>query len=240
MIIFNVTLRWLSISLFTDLDIITKILEPYTEKTYTRRGLTYIIPKDSPFSEIHITFQPIGLGFEKKYLFVGRLVVVDLDDMSDEKVELYRIFKGMECELVFKGFIRKNVFFQIRKKLLELKDRLEGIKIDQSLANKLNANHRLLEILKKVNVACTLVMLKFTSVKAPRIPEDAVKGLKQVSDIMEVSYYYNPLDIVWEPVIEVMLTRSPSFKNKVLQIYEALNMIGEEIAEFVKEYQRSS
>ena len=166
--------------------------------------------------------------------------MVDLDDMSDEKVELYRIFKGMECELIFKGFIRKNVFFQTRKKLLELKNRLKGIKIDQSLANKLNTNHRLLEILKRVNVACTLVMLKFTSVKAPKIPEDAVKGLKQVSDIMEVSYYYNPLDIVWEPVIEVMLTRSPSFKNKVLQIYEALNMIGEEIAEFVKEYQRSS
>ena len=225
----------IKISLFTELDTIAKILEPYSEKTYKRQGLTYIIPKNSPYSEIHITFQPIGLGFEKKYIFVGRLIVADIDQMNEEKAELYRIFKGMECELIFKGFIRKKVFFQNRKRLYEFKDRFTNIKINPKLSERLNKRDELLDILKKVEVAQALVVLKFTSVHAPEIPEEAVKGLTKVVDVMEVAYYHNPLDIVWEPVIEVMLSRGPGFSKKVLNIYNALNLIGEELQKIVNE-----
>ncbi len=225
----------IDISLFTELDTIAKLLEPYSEKTYKRQGLTYIIPKESPYSEIHITFQPIGLGFEKKYIFVGRLVIADMDHMNERKVQLYRILKGMECELMFKGFIKKRLFFQNRKRLYEFKERFTNIQINPKLAERLNARKDLIETLKNIGVAGTLVILKFTSVHAPEIPEEAVKELTKITDVMEVAYYHNPLDIVWEPAIEAMLSRGPGFTKKVINIYKALNMIGEEIQKISEE-----
>lgn len=215
--------------LFTDLGAIMKVLNSRVGSTERYRGFLRVVPRDSPFEEIHVASRPLGIGFEKKYLFVGRLTVVPRDSMDERGREMYRVLKGLECELEKRGTLRRRPVFVPRKRLARLRGRLPGLTISSTLAERLNGDSELMETLKRLDPLEVTVGLKSIG----DFPNVSLKEGQDPLEAIEAAFYEDPEEIVWEPLIAVMLTRIPGFRKRVLEVVRALDLIGRDVIQVV-------
>ena len=212
-----------------DEEALAGALSPFCKKVIPGNRVVYAVPKDSVYKEIYVYARNFGLGFEKKYMFTGRLIIVSSKEMDEKGARLYRALKPLECEVKWRGFPRRRPVFEPFKFLYKLEPRLEGFHVSKELADRFNRDEKLLEAIRKIDAVEVVVALNFLGRRdvQPLDPNPKIAAL--------MSFYLNPEDVMWEPVVSVVLTRGPTFKKKVENTLWVLERIGSILKDFSEE-----
>ena len=119
-------------------------------RKWEARGSEIIIDLSSKISRIAFYIKPIGFGFgEHEAVFVGFYTVVPPESMDENKSELYRRLKPLECELKWGGLIKRKPYWKPFVGLEILRKRI-GLKPDSLLSDTLMADPEINRLLKKV------------------------------------------------------------------------------------------
>jgi len=208
----------MKLDLKTPLEV--RVLKDKIAEWKSRGGILYIKFKDSNFEELYIRTQPISFSFDVKHIFTVPIKIVDKGEMSKRYVKLYRMLKGMEAELEYKGIINRKPFFINLSKLNRLKTLLPDLRIDNTLVSTLNNDQELLGLIKKIKPGEITIGLKSmfdTFVYFSTSPETILHN--------EATYYQDPAEIMWLIELSVMLIRGPAYKKSLRSIYTILNRI---------------
>ena len=212
-----------------DEEALAGVLSPFCRKVIPGSRVVYAVPKDSVYKEVFVYTRYFELGFEKKYMFTGRLIIVSSKEMDEKGARLYRALKPLECEVKWRGFPRRRPVFKPIKFLYKLEPRLEGFHVSRELADRFNEDKELLEAIRKIDAVEVVVALNFMGRRdvQPLDPNPKIAAL--------MSFYLNPEDVMWEPVVSVVLTRGPTFKKKVENTMWVLERIGRILKDFSEE-----
>ncbi|MCD6563795.1 MAG: hypothetical protein J7K23_07790 [Thermoproteales archaeon] len=215
-----------------DLDIIYKILKNKINilDKNKERGTLIIRPSNSPFENIYISFKPIPLSLEKLTVFFGEIPIGEIG--TDTSV-IYKELKSLECEIDYKGFLGRKVLFISRKELVNLKDKLKGLKIRKDLTSFLNSDKDLLKEIKKLKIHRLEIKLNVGADVDSSLTEDIKDDIEKISQLYEISSFYNPPeDIYWNVIIEAYLVRGILYPKKVATTYQILENIGYKLINF--------
>jgi len=216
-------------------NFIKKLLEDKIEWK-EQRGILYGRPKsdDTFFHEIFVITKPIGF-FEYKYIFTALYHALDSSEMDKNGVKAFRYLKGMECDLIVKGFLRKHFFFDFRKDLYQLSEMVEGLKLNPTLIENLNKNEELLSKIRKLGAIELNVRLKSIS----ELYAPFIKGRDTLLQA-EKAYYENPEELIWTVTLSMILSQGPSLRRNIKFIYDVLNIISKHIEEVTENVLRKS
>ncbi|RLE72583.1 MAG: hypothetical protein DRJ45_01615 [Thermoprotei archaeon] len=208
----------MKLDLKTPLEV--RVLKDKIAEWKSRGGILYIKFKDSYFEDLYIRTQSISFSFDVKHIFTVPISIINRGDMNEKYVKLYRILKGMEAQLEYKGIINRKPFFINLSKLNRLKNFLPDLKISNTLISILNNDKELLELIRKIKPGELTIGLKSmfdTFVYFSASPEAILHS--------EATYYKEPTEIMWLIMLSVMLIRGPSYKKSLSGIYKILNKI---------------
>ena len=141
--------------------------------------------------------------------------------------------KSLECEIDYKGFLGRKVLFISRKELVNLKDKLKGLKIRKDLTSFLNSDKDLLKEIKKLKIHRLEIKLNVGADIDSSFTEDIKDDIEKISQLYEISSFYNPPeDIYWNVIIEAYLVRGILYPKKVATTYQILENIGYKLINF--------
>lgn len=187
-------------------------------------GATQLIFHNSKFSEMYVLRVPIPLSFDVKHVFIAITPVVSREKMNQEMKEAYKLLKGTEATLKYRGLFSRTPFFDHLPKLSQLKAYIPELEISNLVTARLNSDTELLKLIKDVKPGKINIELK-------SIPEYMVFG-GQAGDARmqaEVYYYSDPTEITWITTLETMIIRGPKVRKSSGKILEILNRISQHL-----------
>jgi hypothetical protein len=157
-----------------------------------------------------------------EWIFVSPCIVYQQNEMADdERKQLYKKLKSMECKIKSMGFLKKSYRFVVNENLKKLFPNLD---IDNSLAEYLNTCEDCLSLIKFLD-------------------ELSIGTYFEISDSQDVltssiSFYENPQKIGWiiyglkafDPISEIFLYRTVS------AVFELYGKLHKRLEEFTKSY----
>jgi len=203
---------------------IVKALEDRIENwDYTVGGILIQL-KDVLFKELVIKYVPVSIGFEQKTQFICPTVIIPEEDMNANHYSQYRELKGLECEIHWSGFIRKNVKFVTHKELIDLRSYIPELKLSNELIDALNSNSELISLISSLRPDDLVVTLDSVN------PSDMV-SIRSKEDLLEckTKFYQKPTKVVWLNIMSMMFIRRPGYQKRAENLIRILNLISREI-----------
>jgi len=143
------------------------------------------------------------------------LEVVRQDQMGPDAEKLFRQLKRLECELTWKGILKKRPFFEPYKALKLLVSRLPDIQPDTALAGRLGTDDLLTRHLKSAKPDSMVFYLASTYQLSY---EDEDEFMEDV-----VEFYRKPQGITWNVALYKGISRNPGVRGLVTNLYDALD-----------------
>jgi len=145
------------------------------------------------FTELIVIPRQISITGEKVWRFSFNAPIIQPEKMKKEHKKLYQHFKNMECQLDWKGFLRRTPVFKIDPLLQALSKHIPSIQENDQITAMLNSDTEILNLAKRVRPEELRVSL--FSLHAPVQTED--EYLKTVRQ-----FYNSPDRIAWVIMIE--------------------------------------
>jgi len=189
-------------------------------------------------------FRRIGipLSLDKIWEFTGVIHILRSEEMDEEKGDLYRRFKGMEAELLWKGLLRKKAVFGISSDLKFLQRYVKNIKIDESLIEDLNRNASLMDLIMKAKPMEMKIYLESFS---DETLESAFQYLNESDEPREAilkaieAYYHNPKRITWFVKVRQIMTGVMN-KKKIEYLIKTIEETGSLVRRFSERFKNTS
>jgi len=145
------------------------------------------------FTELIVIPRRISITGEKVWRFSFHVPIIQPQHMKKEHRELYQHLKNMECQLGWKGFLRRTPMFKTDTLLQALSKHILSIKENNQIIAALNSDTRILNSARRVRPEELRVSL--FSLHAPVQTED--EYLKTFRH-----FYNNPDRIAWVIMVE--------------------------------------
>ena len=203
----------------SDRSFIVQSLGDRIKDWHESRGVILIEPRDAAFDNLTVYSQSVTFSFEKKWLFLCTMKLAAAGDMDQAKRGIYRKLKNCECELAWKGVVRRKPLFKISAQLIKLRSRVDRIEPDATLIKVLGSDSDLIALIEDTKVDEIHVRLHSTAVPASFLSsQDAF--LKEMAE-----YYSNPLGIVWILTASRLLHQGPSYDKTVIGMFDVVARI---------------
>jgi hypothetical protein len=178
----------------------------------------FIEPQNASFSFIECIAQELTLGFgELKWDISAVIPIVPKDEMDDRAKETFKRLKGMECQLKWKGLLKREPEFTLSPILFQQKKLLQDMELNPKLANRLGSRNDLKALLKIIKPEYLFFFLYLD------FPEEGDYVFRIIH-----RYYRDPKELTW-----VITMGSPFLryeiglkKNWFLAIYDFFNEAG--------------
>jgi len=182
-----------------------------------------------------LIFQQRTWGFlDTKYETTAIYEAVKPQDMTERAMELYRRTKNMECLLARRGALRKELFFKPSPVLEDLRKLIPAIAPSEELAQALNQDEELMELLHEVrpdDMSIALHSVPAQYQPFSRSKEALLQGM--------IEFYEKPTVIAWIITIVNVLSRGPGIKGKADMIISVLQRTAEALEAKTKEIDAS-
>jgi len=212
---------------------IVRYLQNHIKKWVESGDAIYIEPLEASFDSLVVRSHWISLSFDRKWEFSSTLNLVSDKDMG-QKHEAYRKLKELECELDWRGFLRRDPYFKTYSQLLKLRSMISQVELNPKLIEDLNADSNMIKLVRDVRpdqVIVSLHSINESSMSFINSEEDYFKAL--------ASYYNNPLKISWNVTSFRCLHSGLSHKRNVVGIYDILDKISSHIRQVSMEFLNS-
>jgi len=204
-------------------DIVKALEDKIVDWDYTVGGIL-IHPKDALVKELLVKYIPVSIGFELKTEFICPTVVVREADMDTAHCSKYRKLKGLECEILWRGFARKKVEFKTHKELLELQSLILELKMGNELIDTLNSNSELVSLISSLrpdDLAVTLDSINNSDISYIQSKEDMLEH--------KVRFFQKPTKITWLTKVSMMLIRRPGYQKRAENLIRILHLISHDV-----------
>lgn len=183
-------------------------------------------PRDASFDELHVRRVFLQWGFgEFKWQFTGFIKVVSSDEMNEQSAELYRVLKNLETDLMWKGVILKRPIFAVSSNLKDLALRIDSLKPNDGLAEELNSNEGVLELVRRAKPDILRIRLESIPLKGPEL---VGADMVEMPDLAR-RYYENPYRVVWLIAVTRMNLPNPWIGNLMKNSYNLVDAIAESV-----------
>ncbi len=149
--------------------------------------------EDARFTELTVVPRRISITGERVWRFSFNVPIIPPELMKKEYVAVYQRLKNMECELEWRGFLRRKPAFKEDALLQVLSKYIPTLQENEDIINALNSDLKILDLVKKVKPEELRVSL--FSWQVPVQTEDEYLKIVQ-------HYYYNPDRITWIITLE--------------------------------------
>lgn len=145
------------------------------------------------FTELIIIPRRISITGEKVWRFSFYVPIIQPEHMKKEHKEVYQHFKNMECQLDWKGFLRRTPVFKTDTLLQALSKHIPSIQENNQIAAALNSDIKILNLARSVRPE--ELRLSLFSLHAPAQTEEEY--------LKNVRHFYNSPDrVAWVTMIE--------------------------------------
>jgi len=200
------------------------------EWTGSARDVIYAYPVTDAFD--YVIIQPIKLAtFSAGWKITAVYEVVNTDQMNKETADLFRLFKGMECELVSEGLLRRRFYFRSFEPLNALRNYLPEITISNELVNMLNENEKIMSLIRSVKpdaLTVTLDSLPLEFKPFSDLGEAILQGM--------ISFFKNPAHITWLISVGRLFTRGLDTQKVADGVFYLLEEIAINLKNKMKNY----
>ena len=176
--------------------------------------VTQAIPKDAPF-DILLIRQQREILLEPGWEFIA--VVNLLEKVSEEHYKLCRLMKRMECELSWKGVLRRKPEFIELSGLTSLRKHIPELVFDERLVSILRRNDELSDLLQSLKPERMLIFFSLFPPVTLRLPEDFKLKLM-------VESYESPRALTAFVVLNKLIWRGMSAKRQINEVYKILSL----------------
>lgn len=202
---------------------IVKALESKVDAWKYLGEILLIIPKNAYFNEMYFLKRRLLWSMDEKSIFIGVTNIVSENQMNRDMKKLYQKLKGMECELKREGFLGRRMYFKHSSSLLDIKNRISGLKLDDKLIRKLNEDKYLFDLLAKVKPEKLALALSISPNTPIQTAEDYYRTV--------LSYYKNPLKISWEVSLAKVIERGLGFRKTITGIFDIIDYLSKILKE---------
>ncbi|MFX0086029.1 MAG: hypothetical protein ACFFAU_10155, partial [Candidatus Hodarchaeota archaeon] len=174
-----------------------KYLSKYGDWELSSQGGSLLIPKER-FHFDSILFLPKRLSYsaDRTWKFIASVPIIIRSDFLPENIILFQMLKGVECELIRSGFLKKQYQFKTNSLLLSLQEEIPSLKINNLLMENLNQDVDLIKLISVISPESMDFQLFSPHIEANDLNDYRVKfkGL-----------FNNPEEIIWNIIIEKYL-----------------------------------
>ncbi len=211
---------------FSDMLLVpfAKYLVKYGEWELSNVGGSVLIPQEHfHFDSVLFKSRRLYYSADKSWRFIASVKILDQDDFTSKNVQHFQYLKGLECELIRKGLIRKNFSFKSSKILIQLQEKIKNLFIRDYLCNDLNMD---IDLQKNISfiVPDKITILLFSQ---PIMAKD----YETYSDEFKLQFT-NPESIIWNIEIEKYLGAIVSrgkYHKTLDSIIESLDIISKHL-----------
>ncbi len=194
-------------------------------RRWEARGSEVIIELSSKISRIAFYIKPIGFGFgEHEAVFVGFYTVVPPESMDENKSELYRRLKPLECELRWEGLIRRKPYWKPFVGLEILRKKI-GLKPESLLSDALMSDPEINRLIRKVKPEEAWVALDSGV--------SHIAGGVENTESAAVEYFRNPEEVKFVMYVSKLCEVAMISKEDTIDILRFMVRIAEEIDNIV-------
>jgi len=197
-----------------------------------RSGRAFMKLKDVAFDTLYYEKEPVPWSLEFRDKFIAQITLVPEEKMDDNAKKLYRTLKPLEVMLKWKGFINRRPHFVPSPALEMLMERVMDLAPNNALGELLEADARIVSLLKKIKPADFLVGLKAIDI----LSLSFVSGNVSLGD-MEYEVYKNPQEVTWYIYLSTKLVRGPLYKAGTLRVLELLDRTARIVRKISQEFQ---
>ncbi len=211
-------------------------LRDRVEKWGTSGDSVVIIPKSASFDELHVRRVFLQWGFgEFKWQFTGFITVVPKEQINEKSVRLYRTLKNLETDLKWEGLLLRKPFFAASASLRNLALHIEGLRPNEELAQKLNSNHQILDLVRRVKP--DLLRIRLESVQMEDTGFSSPDETEPVHLIRR--YYEKPYRVMWLIAVTRMNLPNPWIGGLMKDSYALLDAVAESVRKETDEVKAS-
>ncbi|MCD6465048.1 hypothetical protein J7L27_01605 [Candidatus Bathyarchaeota archaeon] len=192
------------------------IKEKFTDIKVVRNSI-YAKPRTAEFDAFILRQREVL--FERYWEF-SALVNFFPNGVSKAQIKTCRRAKRMDCELAWKGFLRKTPYFRSSPELREFKKYFPSFSPSNALINRLHKNSKLISLIQKIKPEKLKVFFSF-------IPP--LKTSFRITFDMWIKSYLKPSSLTGIIILDKTLWRNPGVQRTLNEIYEVLNIISAEM-----------
>ncbi|NIW13875.1 MAG: hypothetical protein GWN31_08085 [Candidatus Thorarchaeota archaeon] len=145
------------------------------------------------FRELTVIPRRISITGEKVWRFSFHVPIIEPENMKKEHRKLYQHLKNMECQLDWKGFLRRTPMFKTDTLLQALSKYIPSIRENSRITAALNSDTKILDSAKRVRPEELRVCL-FSLLAPVQTEDEYLKTVRQ--------FYNSPDRIAWAIMIE--------------------------------------
>jgi len=201
-----------------------RFLEPYIKDWKESLDGIIVYPKSGECDKLilkpHFAFltgEPLG------WEFLAIVNIVPMKKMNEELAKLYKYLKRSECEIKWKGFIRKKPTFETINKNLDPNPELSLI---------LNRNEDLMRTLKAADLKELKVTL-FPDTQTPReYSEENINDSKSYNESQEISWVIMTIKFFTVPIERLNRIKC---RRDFISIFKILSEISKNVKRFTRD-----
>jgi len=197
-------------------------------------GTLYIEPSDASFDYLIVRPHWIEFSFDRKWEFISilNLTLKKSTRKRKEVKEIYKNLKEFECEMKWRGLLRRKPYFKVLPTTLKLEGMLSNFKPNSRLAENLNNDFNLIKLIKSIRPDSVTVTLYLTdeSLMYPIGSEEEY--------FMALANYLNAskIQVSWTIVSFRCLHAGPFHKKNVIGMFDILDKISSHVKQVSSDY----
>jgi len=199
---------------------LVQLFKDYIKDWKDYQGFVVCTPKKMlGYTRLLISSRTVGF-FDRIWIVSGVLEYVNKESMGNFEAELYRKLKPLECNIVRRGFIRKNWFFAPSPYLEKMRSLIPEFEVSNRLIDRLNNNTEIMSLIKSVKpdkFSISLLSLPIEYQPFAGDEDAAVKGM--------VEFYKSPESITWVVTLEGMFNRWIGIEKKGREVMDLMRKV---------------
>lgn len=199
---------------------LVQLFKDYIKDWKDYQGFVVCTPKKMlGYTRLLISSRTVGF-FDRIWIVSGVLEYISKESMGNLETELYRRLKPLECNIVRRGFLRKNWFFTPSPYLEKMRSLIPEFKASSNLVDKLNQDAEIMSLIRSVKpdkFSISLLSLPIEYQPFARDENAAVKGM--------VEFYKSPENITWVITLEGMFNRWIGIEKKGHEVMDLMRKV---------------
>jgi hypothetical protein len=199
---------------------LVQLFKDYIKDWKDYQGFVVCTPKKGlGYTRLLISSRTVGF-FDRIWIVSGVLEYVNKESMGSFEAELYRKLKPLECNIVRRGFVRKNWSFAPSFYLEKIRSLIPEFEVSNRLVDRLNNNAEIMGLIKSVKpdkFSISLLSLPIEYQPFARDEDAAVKGM--------VEFYKSPESITWVVTLEGMFNRWIGIEKKGREVMDLMRKV---------------
>lgn len=209
---------------------IVRLFDKYVHSYSSSQGVIFVEPKGSTLIK-SLAFRPTSVGVfgfgETKWYVTAVYEAVGRTQMDEEAAQLYRNFKGTECQLEVKGVLRKKITFKPHEKLTRLKRHIPTLQVSDRLCKLLEKEEKVVDLIKSIKPGEMSVGLHSIP-ELYQVPDESAPEYSASTDPVTqktVYYFHNPTSITWVTTLSTLFHPGPRVKKKADAVICLFNQV---------------